>query len=146
MCCSGPGRDVPAPFWASLSGTTLVLARGAGDPYSRGVNVLHPTNLRAFALGYAAGVGLFFLVRALEALALQGPCRGHTLFELLSPLLLGPGGLALALNGHRRPGLSAFGLGLATASLFPALFFGAADLRYLQIAGCAPPPVPLGPQ
>lgn len=110
------------------------------------MTVLSQANLRAFFLGYAAGVGLFFLVRALEALALHDPCRGHTAFELLSPLLLGPGGLALALAGHQRPGLTAFGLGLATASLFPALFFGAADLRYLQIAGCAPAPVPPGPQ
>ncbi len=103
-------------------------------------------NLRAFFLGYAVGTGIFFLVRALEALILRDTCRGHTLFELLSPLLLGPGGLALALSGHARPGLSAFGLGLASASLFPALFFGAADLRYLQIAGCAPPPTPPTPQ
>lgn len=103
-------------------------------------------NWRFFVAGYACGVGVYLLVRALEALLLRDRCAGHTIFALIAPLLLGPGGLALALTNWERPAWSAFGFGLAAASLFPALFLGARALEGLKLLGCAPAlPLPGAP-
>lgn len=95
-------------------------------------------NRRFFLLGYAAGVLVFLLLRLLESWVLPGPCAGHTVFSLIAPLLLGPGGLAVAAANWGKRGWGFFGLGLAAASLFPALFFAAQSLGHLRAIGCAP--------
>ncbi|WP_425146593.1 hypothetical protein [Deinococcus sp.] len=93
-------------------------------------------SLLHFLFGYAAGVGLYLLVRALGGLN-PDPCRGQTLVALLVPLLTGPGGLGLAASQWNRPPRAIFGLGLVVASLFPALFLGARDIAGLRNVGCA---------
>ena len=95
-------------------------------------------NLRFFLLGYAVGVAVFLLVRLIQRVVLSSECAGHTTFALIAPLILGPGGLAFATTNWNKPGWGYFGLGLAAASLFPALFFGAQSLAYLKELGCAP--------
>lgn len=95
-------------------------------------------NARLFLLGYAAGVGVYLLINVLANAVLPGPCAGRTAFALLAPLLLGPGGLAVAMLGFSRRGWGAFGLGLAASSLFPALFLASRDLEHLKALGCAP--------
>ena len=95
-------------------------------------------NARIFLLGYTVGVGVYLLIGVLANAVLPGPCAGRTAFSLLAPLLLGPGGLAIAMLGFSRRGWGAFGLGLAASSLFPALFFASRGLEALKAAGCAP--------
>ncbi|GGR01711.1 hypothetical protein [Deinococcus ruber] len=89
-----------------------------------------------FVLGYAAGVGLYFLVKALSGLN-PNPCQGQTVVALLVPLLLGPGGLGLTASQWNRPPRAIFGLGLVVASLFPALFLASRDIANLRNFGCA---------
>lgn len=100
------------------------------------VRGIDATALRNFALGYAAGVGVYLLLMAVSRLVLQDACGGRTAFALLAPLLLGPGGLSVAILGHRRPGWGAFGMGLAVASLFPALFMAGREILALKALGC----------
>lgn len=87
--------------------------------------------------GFALGSLLFFLIRALGR-SLLPACEGHTVLALLPPLLLGPGGIALATSQLRqRPGRAALGFGMAISSLFPALAFGVGDISALRTVGCA---------
>ena len=97
-----------------------------------------------FVLGYAAGVGLYFLVKALGGLN-PNPCQGQTLVALVVPLLIGPGGLGLAASQWNRPPRAIFGLGLVVASLFPALFLASRDIANLRNFGCAGGYVVIGP-
>ncbi|WP_052351704.1 hypothetical protein [Deinococcus pimensis] len=102
---------------------------------------------RFFALGYAAGVGVYFLLNLVGNLVLRDPCVGHTTFGLVAPLLLGPGGIAVAASGFSRGrrDLGAFGVGLAVSSLFPALYGASRDLLYLRSIGCSPMTTPVTP-
>jgi hypothetical protein len=108
---------------------------------------------RFLALGYAAGVGVYFLLNLIGTLVLRDPCAGRTAFGLIAPLLLGPGGIAIAATGFARGrrDIGAFGVGLAASSLFPALYGASRELLYLRSIGCSPlpegftaPPNPLG--
>ena len=89
-----------------------------------------------FLLGYALGAAFFGLLWLARAL-LPNPCQGQTALLLLGPLLLGPGGLGLAAMTWNRPRWGLLGLGLAVASLFPALFVAASTLGHLRAEGCA---------
>lgn len=93
--------------------------------------------LPAFGVGWLFGCILVLLVRWAGSFLLHSPCEGHTLLALAVPLILGPGGLALAGLGWRRRGLGAMGLGLMTASLLPGLLVGAYDIGRLRSSGCA---------
>lgn len=91
----------------------------------------------AFLLGWGLGAALLFGVRFLAEALLAGPCQGRTLIALLVPLLLGPGGFALASLHRGSMRRAAIGLGLVVASLFPALYVGASDIGKLRTGGCA---------
>ena len=93
--------------------------------------------LPAFLLGWGLGAALLFGVRALAGALIGDPCRGRTLIALLVPLLLGPGGFALASLHQGQARRAALGLGLVVASLFPALYVGASDIGKLRTGGCA---------
>ncbi len=87
--------------------------------------------------GFALGSALFFLVRGVGQ-ALLPACEGHTVLALLPPLLLGPGGIALATSQlGKHPRRAALGFGMAISSLFPALAFGVGDISALRTVGCA---------
>lgn len=90
-----------------------------------------------FLLGWGAGALLVVLVRLLGTALLPDPCRGHAVLALLTPLLLGPGGLALTATNWGRPRRAALGLGLVVASFVPALAVGARDIGVLRATGCA---------
>lgn len=101
-----------------------------------------PNGALIFLAGYLAGAALFLVIRTLAGALNPDPCQWRTLSALLPPLLLGPGGLAVAALLWNRQiaeqlGWGVFGLGLAVASLFPALFYGAQDVSKLRSAGCA---------
>lgn len=93
--------------------------------------------LPAFLLGWGLGAALLFAVRGLADALISDPCRGRTLIALLVPLLLGPGGLALASLHGGKMRRAALGLGMVVASLFPALYVGASDIGQLRRSGCA---------
>ncbi len=98
-----------------------------------------PNRWRQIALGFALGCLVFVVLRGLGTLLLQNnPCQGRTLWALLAPLILGPGGIAYATTqvGKGR-GQAALGVGLALSSLFPALAFGVRDIGVLRTQGCA---------
>lgn len=93
---------------------------------------------RGLGVGFALGCCIFALLRALGGALLRDPCAGHTLWAMLSPLLLGPGGIAYAtMHAGKGGGKAALGAGLAASSLFPALAVGALDLGSLRAQGCA---------
>lgn len=97
-----------------------------------------PPRLRQIALGFGLGCLVFAVLRAAEGLFLHTPCEGRTLWALLAPLILGPGGIAYATtNVGKGNGQAALGVGLAIASLFPALAFGVRDIGMLRTQGCA---------
>lgn len=103
---------------------------------------LRPNGALVFLAGFLAGTALFLVIRTLANALNPDPCQWRTLSALLPPLLLGPGGLATAALLWNRQiagqlGWGVFGLGLAVASLFPALFYGAQDVSRLRAAGCA---------
>lgn len=91
----------------------------------------------AFLLGWGLGAALLFGVRGLADALITDPCRGRTLIALLVPLLLGPGGFALASLHRGSMSRAALGLGLVVASLFPALYVGTLDIGKLRTTGCA---------
>ncbi|WP_034386365.1 hypothetical protein [Deinococcus sp. YIM 77859] len=96
-----------------------------------------PSLLLLFLLGWGAGALLVVLVRALGTALLTDPCRGRTTLALLTPLLLGPGGLALTTTNWGRPRVAALGLGLVVASFLPALAVGVREIGVLRATGCA---------
>ncbi|WP_420595654.1 hypothetical protein [Deinococcus sp.] len=87
-------------------------------------------------IGFALGSLLLLIVRAI-GVSLLPACQGRTVLALLVPLLLGPGGIALATTQISRGGRPALGIGLAISSLFPALALGVADISRLRTEGCA---------
>lgn len=87
-------------------------------------------------MGFLLGSLFFFAVRAIGLAALP-VCEGHTVLALLPPLILGPGGIALAANQINRAQRPALGIGLAISSLFPALGLGVRDISELRTLGCA---------
>ncbi|PYE54519.1 hypothetical protein [Deinococcus yavapaiensis] len=92
-----------------------------------------------FLLGYGVGTALYFLISGIGTLLLTDPCKGHTFLAIIIPTILGPGGLGLTALLWRR-GWGMFGVGMAVAALFPALFVGSRALEYLKEIGCAPIP------
>lgn len=101
-------------------------------------NAPAPNRWRGVALGFGLGCLIFAVLRGLESLFLHGACEGRTLWALLAPLLLGPGGIAYAtMNVGKGNGRAALGVGLALSSLFPALAFGVRDIGTLRTQGCA---------
>ncbi|AWN22512.1 hypothetical protein DKM44_04065 [Deinococcus irradiatisoli] len=87
--------------------------------------------------GFVLGSLAFVLIRALGLALLPGACEGHTVLALIPPLLLGPGGIALATSQINKPRWAALGVGLAISSLFPALLLGVRDISHLRTQGCA---------
>ncbi|AZI42289.1 hypothetical protein EHF33_05595 [Deinococcus psychrotolerans] len=86
--------------------------------------------------GFLLGSLLYLVVRTV-GYALLPACEGHTVLALLPPLILGPGGIALAAQQISRQRRPALGLGLAISSLFPALGLGVRDISELRTVGCA---------
>ncbi len=95
------------------------------------------TSLLTALAGFALGSVFYLVVRSLGQALLPGACAGHTVVALLPPLLLGPGGIALATSQISRGGRPALGIGLVISSLFPALGLGVRDISNLRTAGCA---------
>ena len=93
--------------------------------------------LPAFLLGWGLGAALLFGVRGLADALITDPCRGRTLIALFVPLLLGPGGFALAALHRGSMRRAALGLGLVVASLVPSLYVSALDIGKLRTGGCA---------
>ena len=96
-----------------------------------------PQALPAFLLGWGLGAAVLFGVRGLADALITDPCRGRTLIALFVPLLLGPGGFALAALHRGSMRRAALGLGLVASSLFPSLYVGALDIGKLRTGGCA---------
>lgn len=97
-------------------------------------------NVRAFFLGYGAGVLVFGVLSLLGNVLLTDPCRGRTVWAIFIPFVLGPGGFGFMAAFAARRGWGLFGLGLAVASLFPALFAAGLTIGHLREQGCAPEP------
>ena len=87
--------------------------------------------------GFLLGCALLLIIRAIGIALLPGACQGRTLLGLLPPLLLGPGGIAIATTQLSRGRAPALGIGLAISSLFPALALGVRDIGELRTSGCA---------
>ncbi len=96
-----------------------------------------PTPLLTALGGFLLGSLFFVLVRALGLALLPNVCEGHTVLALIPPLLLGPGGIALATSQVNKPRWAALGVGLVISSLFPALLLGVRDISHLRTQGCA---------
>ncbi|UFA49430.1 hypothetical protein [Deinococcus radiophilus] len=93
--------------------------------------------LKPFLLGWGLAATAALLVRFGGQLLLTDPCQGHTILALLTPLLLGPGGLALTASSWNDRPKAMFGLGLVMASFLPTLLLSAYDIGQLRNIGCA---------
>lgn len=91
---------------------------------------------RPLLIGWVVGVVLTLLLRSLGTFLPDG-CRGHTLLALAGPLLMGPGGLALAAAFWKKRPVAMLALGLVGASLVPSLLISSYDIGQLRNVGCA---------
>ncbi|MBB6099547.1 hypothetical protein HNR42_002997 [Deinobacterium chartae] len=91
-----------------------------------------------FAAGFVAAVAFAWLFDLLSRSLNPDPCLHRTIYLLLPPLLLGPGGIALTAWGVRRGGaLAGFGIGMVTASVYPVLYLSLRAIGELRGIGCA---------